>query len=148
MNNPSIKTIWGKTIVLIGILATSVSSTQAEDGCWADFFSESQYGGDSFRLKGTQSLNNLRNVQGKDWDSRISSLKIGPNARVVLFENLNFKLTLKEMEKYPELLKSLGLTEKDAMEDKELLFGADSHIHDLSDFNFRKKTRSLQITCN
>jgi len=147
MINPSIKTKIVKTIGLLGMLTASVNPARAEDGCWADFYAESQYSGDHIRLNGPQSLNNLRNVQGKDWDSRISSVKVGPNARVVLFENLNFKLTLKEMEKYPELLNSLGLTEKDAMEDKELLFGENSHIHDLSDFNFRRKTRSLQITC-
>jgi hypothetical protein len=31
--------------------------------------------------------------------------------------------------------------------DKELIFIANSRIHDLSDFNFRNKIRSLKIDC-
>lgn len=84
---------------------------------------------------------------GFRWELCIDSLKVGPRAKVTLFENTNFKLTLKEMEKYPDLLKSLGLTEKDAMEDKELIFIPNTKVHDLSDFNFRNKVRSLKIDC-
>ncbi|AEG00594.1 beta/gamma crystallin domain-containing protein [Methylomonas methanica] len=137
-----------ETILLATILWSFTSVVYAKDkDCWVEFFQGSQYSGDHFRLDGPVQLANLRNVQGKNWELNIDSLKVGPSARVTVFENTNFKLTLKEMEKYPELLHSLGLTEKDAMEDKELIFGADSKIHDLSDFNFRKKIRSLKIDC-
>ena len=52
------------------------------------------------------------------------------------------------MRKYPDLLKSLGLTEEDAKEDTELMFDEKSVVHDLSDFNFRNKIRSLKIDCD
>jgi hypothetical protein len=125
-----------------------VPTAYAKDkDCWTEFFQDSQYAGKQFRLEGPIQLENLSNIQGENWESHIESLKVGPKARVTVFENTNFKLTLKEIEKYPELLRSLGLTEKDAMEDKELVFIANSRIHDLSDFNFRNKIRSLKIDC-
>ncbi len=132
------------TVVLLGAASAAYAE---ESGCWAEFFDESQYAGAHFRLEGPAQLVNLHNVQGENWDLRIDSLKVGPKAKVMLFENFNYKLTLKEMAKYPELLLSLGLTEKDALEDSELIFVANSMIHDLSDFNFHKKIRSLKVAC-
>ncbi len=137
-----------KAIVAILVFWSTVPTAYAKDKeCWAEFFQDSQYAGKQFRLEGPIQLENLSNVHGENWESRIESLKVGPKARVSVFENTNFKLTLKEMEKYPDLLRSLGLTEKDAMEDKELIFIANSRIHDLSDFNFRNKIHSLRIDC-
>lgn len=146
--NPVFKAI--KMFFVLSVLVSVIPAAYAKDkykDCWVEFFQGSQYSGDHFRLDGPVQLANLHNVQGRNWELDIDSLKVGPKARVTVFENTNFKLTLKEMEKYPELLHSLGLTEKDAMEDKELIFRANSKIHDLSDFNFRKKIRSLKIDC-
>lgn len=146
LTKPIIGTL--KTTVTAVVLLGTVSAAYADDeNCWADFFQESQYAGDHFRLDGPVQLENMRDVQGQNWESRIDSLKVGPKAKVTVFENPNFKLTLKEMAKYPDLLRSLGLTEKDALEDSELIFGANSNIHDLSDFNFHNKIKSLKIDC-
>jgi len=136
-----------KTALIATILLGTASVTYADENCWAEFFQESQYAGDHFRLDGPAQLENLHHVQGENWESRIDSLKVGPKAEVTIFENPNFKLTLKEMAKYPDLLRSLGLTEKDALEDSELIFGPKSSIHDLSDFNFHDKIKSLKIDC-
>ena len=92
-------------------------------------------------------MDTLLNVNGENWASRIDSLKVGPKAALVVFENINFKLTLKEMAKYPDLMHSLGVTEQDVKENAELIFGANATIHDLSDFNFHNKIRSLKIDC-
>ncbi|MFZ2452660.1 MAG: beta/gamma crystallin domain-containing protein [Methylovulum miyakonense] len=138
-----------KTVAMAVALLGSVSTSYAKDkDCWAEFFQESQYGGEHFRLEGAVQLENLTNVQGENWASRIDSLKVGPKATVTVFENTNFKLTLKEMAKYPDLLRSLGLTEKDVLEDSELIFRPNSVIHDLSDFNFHHKVKSLKVECN
>ena len=112
-----------------------------------EFFQHSGYAGPHFRLAGPVELNNLQNVNGENWASRIDSLKVGPKAKLVVFENINFKLTLKEIAKYPDLIRSLGSTEQDVKEDSELIFGANATIHDLSDFNFHHKIRSLKIDC-
>jgi len=134
------------TVVLV-LGAASASHANNKD-CWGEFFQNSQYTGDRFRLDGPMRLDNLHSIQGKNWEKRIGSLKVGPKAKVTVYENSNFKLTLKEMGKYPELLNSLGLTEQDVKEDSELIFDEGSVIHDLSDFNFRNKIRSLKIDCS
>jgi len=136
------------SLAALALFLTAVTVTQAKDkDCWVEFFQESDYAGDHFRLEGPVKMEHLRDVRGENWESRIDSLKVGPKAKVTVFENPNFKLTLKEMAKYPDLLKSLGLTEKDALEDSELIFAANSRVHDLSDFDFHHKIKSLIIDC-
>jgi hypothetical protein len=137
-----------KSIFIVTMFLGRVSGAHAEnENCWAEFFENSGYTGPHFRLAGPVELDNLQNVNGENWASRIDSIKVGPKAKLVIFENINFKLTLKEMAKYPELLRALGFTEQDVKEDSELIFGANANIHDLSDFNFHNKIRSLKIDC-
>ena len=137
-----------KTLCMVYAIVGGVSTAYAGDeNCWAEFFLHSNYTGSHFRLAGPIQLENLLNINGENWASRIDSLKVGPKATLVVFENINFKLTLKEIEKYPDLMRSLGVTEQDVKEDAELIFGANATIHDLSDFNFHHKIRSLKIDC-
>jgi len=137
-----------KTVFIINTLLVGVSTAYAGDeNCWAEFFQHSGYAGSHFRLAGPVELDNLQNVNGENWASRIDSLKVGPKAKLVVFENINFKLSLKEIAKYPDLIRSLGSTEQDVKEDSELIFGANATIHDLSDFNFHHKIRSLKMDC-
>lgn len=137
-----------KTIFIVTLLAGRVSAAHAEnENCWAEFFENSDYAGPHFRLAGPIELGNLQNINGENWASRIDSIKVGPKTTLVIFENINFKLTLKEMAKYPDLLRALGFTEQDVKEDSELIFNANANIHDLSDFNFHNKVRSLKIDC-
>jgi len=138
-----------KAITLITVVVGGTSVAYAKDkDCWAEFYQNSQYGGDHFRLNGPIQLDDLRSVQGQNWEKRIGSLKVGPTATVTVYENPDFKLTLREMRNYPDLLHSLGLTEQDAKEDTELIFDEKSKVHDLSDFNFRNKIKSLKIACD
>ena len=148
MNLMKLVTCAFKTICMVYTIVGGVSTTYAgDDNCWAEFFQHSDYAGPHFRLAGPIQLENLLNINGENWASRIDSLKVGPKATLVVFENINFKLTLKEIEKYPDLMRSLGVTEQDVKEDAELIFGANATIHDLSDFNFHHKIRSLKIDC-
>ncbi|MGY6277944.1 beta/gamma crystallin domain-containing protein [Methylomonas sp. MgM2] len=138
-----------KPLVLGGlVLAASTAAYAKDKDCWAEFFEDSQYGGEHFRLEGPIQLDNLTSVQGKNWEKRIGSLKVGPSAKVTVFENPDFKLTLMDAHKHSELLNSMGLSEQDAKEDSELIFDEKSKVHDLSDFNFRNKISSLKIDCD
>ncbi len=128
-------------------LTLSLATSAIASDCWVELYQENDYTGAHIRLNGPVRMANLRDVQGENWESRIDSLKVGPKANLKVYENTDFKLTLKEMAKYPDLLKSLGLTEQDALEDSERIFIANSKIHDLSDFNFHNKIKSLVIDC-
>jgi hypothetical protein len=148
MNPIKLVTRTFKAILIVNTLLGGVSTAYAgNEDCWAEFFENSNYEGPHFRLAGPLELDNLKNVNGENWASRIDSIKLGPKAKLVIFENINFKLTLKEMAKYPDLMRALGFTEQDVREDSELIFGANANIHDLSDFNFHHKIRSLKIEC-
>ncbi|WP_051906703.1 beta/gamma crystallin domain-containing protein [Methylomarinum vadi] len=118
-----------------------------ENNCWARFYEDANYHGKQLLIQGPDQLANLQSVNGENWDLKIDSLKVGSQARVTVYENPNFKLTLTEMANYPQLMRSLGITEQDIKEDSELIFNADANIHNLADFNFHDKVRSLKVEC-
>lgn len=134
---------------LMAVLAVgSGSFARAESGCWLEIFEKAQYEGRHLRLKGPLALEKLTAVEGEDWDKRIDSLKTGPNAKVILYATQDFKLIPADIMEHPSLMKSMGLTEQDVREDAELIFNAKAAIHDLGDFNFHHKARSLKIECS
>ncbi|WP_394754227.1 beta/gamma crystallin domain-containing protein [Crenothrix sp.] len=128
------------------LLATSTAYAVDKD-CWADFFEDAQYAGKHLFVEGATQLADLNNVNGDNWDRRIHSLKVGPKAKLTVYQNPRFELTVTEMAKRPDLMQSLGITEQDIKEDSELIFIANAKIHDLGDFDFHKKIRSLKLEC-
>lgn len=138
---------FSKMILVIVLLGEGLNAFAKDPECWADFYEESQYSGKHFLVEGPAQLDNLNNVNGENWDSRIDSLKTGPKTKLTVYKNLNCKLTSADMSEHPDLMKSMGVTEKDIKEDSELIFNADAKIHDLSDFQFHHKIRSLKVEC-
>ncbi|MCX7089490.1 MAG: beta/gamma crystallin domain-containing protein [Methylococcales bacterium] len=138
-----------KTMSLILVLLGQYSNVNAKDkDCWVDLFDGAQYTGKHTQLEGPIQLAKLAQVNGENWDSRISSMKVGPKATITVFDHVDFVLTATEMAKSPGLMRSWGITEKDIKEESELIFKANAKIHDLSDFNFHQKIKSLKIDCN
>ena len=138
-----------KTVLVILILFYTDANVMAKDkDCWVDFFEGAQYTGKQFQLTDSAQLANLDAVNGENWTGRISSLKVGPKATVTVYDDINFKLTATEMAKSPDLMRSWGITEKDIKEESELIFNANAMIHDLSDFGFHQKVKSLKVKCN
>lgn len=134
--------------VVLLLLGTTFKVSAEDKDCWADFFEESQYAGKHLLIKGPSQLANLNKVNGDNWNQRIHSIKVGPKARVTVFQNPRFELTITEMAKKPDFMRAWGITEQDIKEDSELIFDANSTIHDLGDFNFHKKVKSLKVDCN
>ena len=134
-------------IIMLVLMTTSTSVSAKEKDCWADFYEFAQFIGRHVRLNGPIELTSLRNVNGENWESRIDSIIIGPKAKVTIFENINFKLTLTEMANHPDLMKSLGITMEEIKQDSELIFHPDDKIDHLGVYNFHKKTKSLKIEC-
>jgi hypothetical protein len=136
-----------KTIALFFFLSSTILANAQDKDCWADFYEEAQYKGKHFIVKGPAKLENLNKIEGEDWNQRIHSLKVGPKAKVTIFQNPRFELTLTEMAKHPDLMRSWGVSEQDIREDSELIFNENATIHDLGDFSFHKKARSLKVDC-
>jgi hypothetical protein len=137
-----------KTVALsIALFGTVTCAVASESECKVEFFDSAQYAGKNLIIEGATQLPKLDNVNGDNWDKRIDSLKVGPKAKLTVFQNPRFELTLTEMIKHPDLMRAMGVTEQDIKEDSELIFIPNSKIHDLGDFNFNKKIRSLKIEC-
>ena len=136
---------WFLVLLILFCISSAVSAKSNE--CWVEFFSAPHYDGDKFKLSGATKLKNLDSIHGKNWDKKIESLIVGPNTKLTLFENKNFKLTLKEMANHPVLMKSLGITKQDILEDSELIFTSNTKVHSFGEFNFYHKIRSLKIDC-
>ena len=134
-------------IVIVVLFGQSPSVYARNDGCWVDLYDDTQFKGKHIRLKGPIKLTNLLKVQGANWDKKIESLVVGPKATLTVFENKNFKLTLSEMANHPVLMKSLGITTQDILDESELIFHADSKVHGFGEFEFYHKIRSLKLDC-
>lgn len=135
-------------MVFIVMLLALASSAYAEDkDCWGDFFEEAEYAGKHFLIKGPAKLENLNTVNGEDWNRRIHSIKVGPKARVIVYQNPRFELPIPKMAEKPDLMRAWGITEQDIKEDSELIFNVKATVHDLGDFGFHKKIRSLKVEC-
>ncbi len=135
-------------MVLLLLFGNESTVFAQKSDCWAEFYERAQFQGKSFRLQGPAYKRNLVKVQGGNWDKRIESMIIGPKATVTVYENKDMKLTLKEMAKYPVLMKSLGITKQDVLEDSEIILHSNSKIHSFGEFNFYHKIRSLKVECH
>lgn len=140
------KARWCFISIILVMLQINVAEAKKKD-CWVDFYEFAQYVGDSIRVEGPVDLPDLSNIKGDNWSSRIDSLVVGPNTKVILYKNLDFKLTLTEMAKYPDLMRSLGITEEDIRLDSELIFSEKSKIKHLGAYNFHKLTKSIKVSC-
>ena len=91
MNLMRLVTCAFKTICMVYAIVGGVSTAYAgNDNCWAEFFQHSDYAGPHFWLAGPIQLENLLNINGENWASRIDSLKVGPKATLIVFENTNY----------------------------------------------------------
>ena len=146
-----IKTVSSKgpwvMFLLLWIFGLNSIAVAKQEDCWVDLYEYAEYIGENIRIKGPMGLANLRSVNGENWEARIDSLVVGSDARVTIFEHTNYKLTLTEMAKHPELMKSLGITEKEIREESELIFKPNTRVNHLGVYNFHKKTKSLKIEC-
>ena len=129
------------------VLVQSTNILAKNKDCWVDLFDKTEYQGSQVRVTGPAKIKDLKNFNDEDWDKRIESTIVGPKAVLTVFENKRFKLTLTEMANHPVLMKSLGITKQDILEDSELIFGPNSKIHGLGEFHFNHKIRSLIVEC-
>ncbi len=134
-------------VVFLFALIQSVNVLAKNKDCWVDIFDDTQYQGSQTRITGPEKLKDLKDVNGENWDKRIESATVGPKAVLTVFENKRFKLTLAEMANHPVLMKSLGITKQDILEESELIFRPGSKVHGFGEFHFYHKIRSLKVEC-
>jgi hypothetical protein len=80
-------------------------------GCWAKFYDDQNYRGDNLTLLGPVDMADMTGPFGIDWKGKISSVETGPKARVLVYDNENFKdlvATFKPGQKSPDVSKKMG----------------------------------------
>jgi hypothetical protein len=69
----------------------AAKSRQAyESGCWVTVYSKRYSKGSSLTINGPSQQNNMRDLPGsggRDWGDDIRSFRVGPNAKVVFYED-------------------------------------------------------------
>lgn len=100
----------GTVMLLIPINAPEHNQWKKK-GCWAKFYDNQNYGGDNLTLLGPVDMADMTGPFGVDWKGKISSVETGPKARVLVYDNENFKdlvATFKPGQKSADVSKKMG----------------------------------------
>ncbi|SCX59343.1 beta/gamma crystallin domain-containing protein [Nitrosospira sp. Nsp1] len=105
----------GGTIVEVPVLMmvpVEVSSDMSTNsGCWVKLYDKKDYSGDSFLLVGPVELPVMTGPFGFNWENKVRSLEVGPNANLTIFDNRNFRDQDKFVDagkKVPNMSKKMG----------------------------------------
>lgn len=97
-------------LILIPINAPEQNQWKKK-GCWAKFYDDQNYKGDNLTLLGPVDMADMTGPFKIDWKGKISSVETGPKARVLVYDNENFKdlvATFKPGQKSPDVSKKMG----------------------------------------
>ncbi len=59
-------------------------------GCWVELYSKDGFRGDRLTLVGPLDMAKMRGPFGADWENEVESIRTGPKATVMIFDNENF----------------------------------------------------------
>lgn len=96
-------------------LKTPEQDRWMKKGCWAKFYDNEGYDGDMLTLMGPVEMNNMIGPFGIDWESKISSMQIGPNTTLFVYDNEEFRqlvATFKPGAKVPAVNRKMGFFEE------------------------------------
>lgn len=80
-------------------------------GCWAKFYDDQNFGGDNLTLMGPVDMADMTGPFGIDWKGKVSSVETGPKARVLVYDNENYRdlvATFKPGQKSADISKKMG----------------------------------------
>ena len=90
-----------------------------KSGCYIDVWADANFEGESVRIQGPAEYPSLGFAQG-DWGDKISSLRVGPNAFVIAYQDPNFG-------------------------ERQVTFGPDDEVADLSGLKFDDEIDSMRV---
>lgn len=70
------------------------SPRKGSPGCWVTFYESKDYGDKNITLYGPAEFSNLKHLPGGgsvDWGDQFDSLRTGPNAWVIIYNDENFE---------------------------------------------------------
>jgi hypothetical protein len=86
LRSPRPEPIAGSAVTLSEALTNA-----AADGCWARMYTDANYQGKPLTLVGPVSIDQLKEDGGFEWQPRYESVRVGPGARLTLYEQRGFR---------------------------------------------------------
>lgn len=141
-----------RTTRLLGVLPfcsilLSPADAIAAKECWADFFDKPNFEGQHVRLEGPAELPSLGKLQGQDWNNRIESLKVGPDAELIAYRRPNFEETPEAPLNHPQSFTGRDPSEIAAYQDLEISFGPNAREQHLGELKFHRNINSVKLRC-
>lgn len=78
------------TFLLIPIVPVAQDQWM-KSGCWVKLYDDPNFTGDTLTLSGPVDMPNMVGPFGIDWKGKISSIEIGPNTALTVYDNENFR---------------------------------------------------------
>lgn len=100
-----------KVTYLLVPLAAPEQNEWMKKGCWARLYDNQNFSGDSLTLMGPVDMPDMTGPFGIDWKGKISSVETGPRARLLVYDNKEFKdlvSTFKPGQKSADVSKKMG----------------------------------------
>lgn len=101
-------------VPVVVMVPVKLNIQEEAKGCWAKLYDQEKYQGDNMMLVGPVDLPQMRGPLGMSWENKIESVETGPKARVVIYDNENFRdrnKVLNPGSKVPDLDEKLGFFE-------------------------------------
>lgn len=116
----------GMTILAVAfaMIAAGCGSTFDRDSdvrvnqaqCWVEIYEDAQFIRETpwTRIQGPTEMSNIDNLAGQNWNDKISSIRVGPDAVVQVYEHAGFRGEVREY----DYGRSIGNLDSDRLNDR------------------------------
>ncbi|MBW3563328.1 MAG: hypothetical protein KY459_01210 [Acidobacteria bacterium] len=73
-------------------------ATARQEQCWVEIYEDAQFVRETpwTRIQGPTEMSNVDNLAGRNWNDKISSIRVGPDAVVQVYEHAGFRGEVRE----------------------------------------------------
>lgn len=84
--------------------------------CWVEIYEDAQFIRDApwTRIQGPTEMSNIDELAGRNWNDKISSIRVGPDAVVQVYEHAGFRGEVREY----DYGRSIGSLDSDGLNDR------------------------------
>ncbi len=101
--------------VIMLLVPVDMERDATRSGCWARMYSKNLYLGEVYTVVGPTSMSSMDGRFGGSFGSMVNSIKVGPKARLTLYDNEAFNdrnVTVTSNQQVPDLDEKLGMFDK------------------------------------
>lgn len=98
-------------VLMLVPFAAAANENAMKSGCWAKIYSGKNYTGDTLTLTGPVSIADMDGPFGLNWDDKVDSVELGPNATLTVYDNEAYRdqvAQFKPGQRVPDVSKPLG----------------------------------------